>query len=318
MNKTLGLEIKNKMEYNSKERFGKDFWAEHKALSLLEKAEIHEQRKNWWQRIQDDSDIAEIYLEINGCGDDGSIEKITLINNDGCDIYPRYLRDTVSVPADNNSEDNPAKIPFEKQYGAPQFSTIAESKEYIANVVTGLETYTYITDTRLHDSSNGKVTTYQLVFDTFDHKMNWNQEWLHWGDEACNQYAMEFPNIRTWHNMFEEGNKNPIKSLIQSVYSLLPGGWEINEGSNSVVSIKNNSAGDLQMNVSYEQHVMSSETHEFTVQNSVNLRDKINSYVDNNDIKKRTLNLSNKKHNATFYKLADLIEDNLYGEYEGA
>lgn len=319
-NTVLGIDLKNKMSYQSKDRFGKSFWDEDRAITNLQKAAFHEKRKDWWSRIQDSSDIAEINLSITGCGDDGSIDNCEFLNNQGDTIHPRYVRDSICIQ--EKEGDELPRIPFESKYGGKRFECLNAAKNWISNVVmynnpisSDGGKYIFVSKSELNQSTN--ETTYTLVYDTVGDNMclPWNQEWLHWGNQANDQYQMEFPNIRTWYHMNTPGqnDNHPITSIIESVYSLLPGGWEINEGSNSIVQMKNNKEGDsIQIDVSFEQHVMSSEHHEFSISSTANLQKIVEKYIDSNDIKHNTLNLSTKKHNNAFYNIAEIVEDNMY------
>ena len=326
----LGLQINNRMDYKTKDRFGKSYWDESAEISILEKAEKQEMRSQMWKNITENSNIDQMHIEISGCGDDGGIERIEFYDEFNTKIKPRYELDKIKIPyfnplhvSDGYNFDtylgaSELDIPF-TGWNADKFQNLLEATDYIKECVEPplfdeLKDVVYIVDTN-YSIEDGLIesTTYSLVKKHIDKKYN-KQEWLNWGDSAMSQYELEFPNIKRAYNYQKSEWKHPLIDILDSIYSLLPGGWEINEGSNSMISLCNDNHGNLQIDVGHCQNIMQTEETNYTL-NSVDsgeMRKMVDEFISNKKIKNNTMNLKTQKHSDAFGELVSKVYNKIY------
>ncbi len=309
-NNAFNIELKNPRDYSSKEKFGKTYWDERRAIAQLQNAEKHEEAKRWFRNIVENSPIRKIVLDINGSGDSGAIDDVSFYDVNRDYIYPKYHIGKINIP--HMDKGNTVTEPFKEHW---------EYQDYQITYIQALELLKrYIAKGQVIDAewikseAGGEYdsTQYTIVKDNKDNK----QVWKSW--DCDSQYKLEFPDIKASY-FYLNTSKHVLEEMVEYAYTLLPGGWEINEGSTSEIIYeycgpeidKENGIEyedkHFHVDVKYTQYEYSEETHEWKLNSDKELHKIVTNFLENNKLKDRKLNLENKRHNELFYKLVEEV-----------
>ena len=319
----LNVNFDNKLKYG-KTKFDKNYWDEQRALGTMERAEKHENAKQCWDRITKGSPIRMIQVDIAGSGDSGGIDEIRLYDENQNLIIPKYQIGTLLIPTEtyyNSDEEDATKIvkPFTKYWTANQdkFDTREAALECLSKY--------YVENNILNATPSYKddviyCTEYELVRDNIG-TQDTNQEWKHWNDNANRQYELEFPKINKSLFYSDRNKSHPLVELYDYTYRLLPGGWEINEGSTSKITFYNDKAlengvsdSSFKVSVDFTQFEYAENNESWEINSQDDMYKIVREFIKDNKIKHHTINLKNKRHNELFYKLSKKLGNAMYNE----
>jgi len=248
-------------------------------------------------------------VNINGSGDEGGIEDITLLDKFNNEIKPKNIHfefpliiedETYMKDVDTSDTTGYTSI------GKDGYVSYKHDAQGISDNNSDLLSFlsdgwklleankhgyrNYITNVILYKEKE-KVS---LPSDEYSNGSNY------WSDRS--NYTLEFPELTRW-SQFRQRTSNALDDFIDSLYyGVLPGGWEINEGSSNQLTIESDDLGNPIIEV---EHYYYQEAHENYKINSSEVID----FVENNVKKKegKVFNLDTKKGSSEFYEFVDLI-----------
>ena len=314
VNNYSNMQVTRKIRpYNpNKERMGIDWWTESQGLKTFDEFNKDERRINSWRRIIKETDIRNIYVHINGSGDDGGIEEIRFTDEDDVDILPKYetrlfnlmpkfhndYLDVSKEPIDwNVSYDDSS--PNTYQSNLVKFATsmagATANREYFNNMIDN-GWMIWSSDRALHRLNN--TYTRCIMYRLSEDEKFWDIN----VDDML--YDIHFPELSRGTYCLNT-SENILSELIESLYyGILPGGWEINEGSNNTIEITN----EFEDGKDWPVISVASEYYEPQEQSYVVKPRKVQTFINDMLSKENviTYNLDTKKGSDGFY---DMIQN---------
>ncbi len=293
-------------------RQGVDWWTESQAMSLFQHAKKDGDRQRYWNTIIKETPIRSMKVVINGSGDSGGIEDFYLYDENEYEISAMF------------------KV---KQFHMLKNKTDAEWEKWSSEHKS-----TYGDQTKFVQLNDDKATEYELsvegrkkcmqqyieaMEDNWElHSINRNGDWNSadtyimykswdsadgyndWGYQDSVKLNLQFPSCNTYDRDAGK-NRNAITAFLNSLYyGILPGGWEINEGSMNELQISNVEKDGENYPKIQVSHIYYREEHEEFEFDSMDFL----SYFNNITKTKQTYNLDTKQGSLSFYRLVSEIE----------
>ena len=321
----MNITLNNKREYDSKTKFGKTYWDQQVAIEILEKAEKLELAKKQMKEIVLNSDIRKIEFDIQGSGDDGGIEQTLLFDYNGEQIDSNYNYTRVTIPTEHSPGEKCVTKPYIHHWNSDDIKNRYTVPEGLDDISKHMMTGRIISSEALYDG-NGK----KLGIEYFMYRENENEypdAWPCWGGEE--KWKNEFPKIGKVNDYFSSlrKSKHPIQGLMDYTYQLLPGGWEINEGSSSTVVFEYNDEDNnvsktnyedknVSIDIEFNQIVYETKDYHWSINSNKDMHKLVSSCLDAMKIKGRTINLNSQAQHDSFYDLVDIVEKAMDGDKE--
>lgn len=314
----LNIQLTNKRDYNSKDKFGTTYWDQAAAIKVLEKAENLENIKKDMKQIVLNSDVREILLNIEGSGDSGGIEETLLYDKHENALTPKYEYTKIVIPVNHEPGSKTVIKPYTNKWEQTDTKNLYTVPEALSDVTNHITTGKIISSTPEYDINNVKIGNEYYVYK--ENVSNIDIPWPTWG--ADNLYwKNEFPSIRLSWNSYSRTEKpnHPFQSLMEYAYEILPGGWEINEGSNSVVSFKYNDDGtntsketyndnNFKISVDFNQVVYETNEHSWEINAGPDYYKIMSTELKKENIKNRTINMNSEQQSSKFYRIVKQVE----------
>lgn len=295
-------------------RQGVDWWTESQAMSLFEHAKKDGDRQRYWNTIMKETPIRSMKVVINGSGDSGGIDNFYLYDENEYEISPMFkvkqfhmLKNRTDAEWKQwNNEDNSR---FGNQSSFLQLDNDKTTKyelseegrkqclqQYIEAMENGWELYS------ISRSGEWNSADEYVMYKRWD---SGNDGYNDWGYQESVKLNLQFTSCDIYDRDAGK-NRNAISAFLNSLYyGILPGGWEINEGSMNELQISNiekNGENYPKIEVS---HVYFREEHEEFEFDSMDFL----SYFNNITKTKQTYNLDTKQGSESFYRLVEEIEN---------
>lgn len=277
-------------------RHGVDWWTEHRAIASLKDIKSDESRANYWKHITNDTAIESMRVVINGSGDSGGIEEVYLYDSFDDEIYPRYQ--TIDFPLISETCDDKEGNVYcyskkgNKSYAFDKEGIIENRNDFQNYLKNGWDIYKAKKTSSFHQKDSN-VTNVHLC------KLGVKNDGF-WNDSSL--YNLEFPQLTRYNHMYN-GTVNSLNEFLDSLYyGVLPGGWEINEGSNNEIVITSDAQGNPVLEINH--HYYEEKTSDYRLNTT-----KVIDYIENNVKNKesKVFNLDTKKGSEEFYKFINEI-----------
>lgn len=294
------IQIVRKNQSSSKARHGVDWWTEFRAITSLQNITKDENRARYWKQIVSNTDISSMDVQINGSGDSGGIEEIHLYDKDGDEIEPKYV--SFEFPLLSKSDfskdlmEHDTNVTFyDTKNVTHKYNLDVEGKannrsDYINYLSNGWD----MQSSKVHQWKN-YITNVTL------YKVKSSEDTRNYWDEGS-KFDVEFPSLKQYDHM-QRSQVNSLSMFLDTMYyGVLPGGWEINEGSCSTVKVTSDSEKNPILEVEHSYYVESTDDYRINTSSVLN-------YIDKNvkDKDAKVLNLDTKKGSDAFYKFVNEI-----------
>lgn len=290
------FQIVRKSKDMKDDRHGVDWWTEHRAIATLKDIKFDERRASDWKHITDNTDIESMRVCINGSSDSGGIEEVYLYDGFSDEIHPKYQ--TLDFPLINHGVNLDEDIPDVHCYtneGCKSYSFDSEGvdenrKDFQTYLGNGWDLYKA---EKANTFSNPHFTNVHLCRQGPGNDGFWNDSSL---------FNLEFPSLTRYNHMVN-GRVNSLNEFLDSLYyGVLPGGWEINEGSNNEITITSDEKGNPLLQINH--HYYEERSNDYRL-NTSRVIDYIKDNVKNKESK--VFNLDTKKGSKEFYKFVNEI-----------
>ena len=311
--------IRKQKDDFQKPRQGRDWWSESQAIDMFKKAENDGKRQEYWHSIVENTPIRKMEIQINGSGDSGGIEDIELYDESGNEIECEYNIATFHMLYNLSNE---------------EWDEIKTRRELASD---------YKADFRqLSNDWSDSNTEYTLDREGYNECMNdfqkalkdgWsllsidknNPTW-HFNDTYVmyrKEDVMKSAGWYSWLNekaqlMFEgckhynhqtQKSEHSLNIFVDSMYYvILPGGWEINEGSSNTVTVTNKKIGTENYPIINVEHYFYREDNE---NYEIDSHDFL-SYMRQATSESMKFNLDTKKGSDEFYEFVEELRDRRY------
>tara|TARA_R100000808_G_C2143901_1_gene151684 strand:+ start:95 stop:1099 length:1005 start_codon:yes stop_codon:yes gene_type:complete len=319
------IQIVRKNKDMDKKRHGKDWWTEHKAIEAFKHSELDENRARWWNEIVSNTPIRSMTIHINGSGDSGGIDEVYLYDKFGDEIeadyqvhhfklmqtdfdYEKWLEDKDSVHHGGVNQSSPegqesvtyALNQTDAKMNVKAFNSLLEDGWQIA-ATTHSGWREYLKDVTLYKKTGKKG---------------------YWSTDDS-VYNIHFPKINQFQYIGNERCENVISKFLNTLYyGILPGGWEINEGSYNTLTVESHKPKEGEYGyadglsfptITIEHTYYREETDNYTVESHLfaekiaQIQKEINSSGDS-----LVFNLDTKKGTEDFYDFVEKLNDLKY------
>jgi len=254
---------------------------------------------NVFRDIFENSEIRKITFDINGCGDDGGVECVEFEDKDGNNLSLHHQTIHISHYPVFSSDETEYRwgLPYEFGIDTQKMNGLLPNPIEIVHTGNDEDAFVATINSFIEDLNVPGGFGLENVFDKWTLvKMNSVKKEAeiscrlikpnairnlpgHMNEDSCHPVSREFPNISrtTWPDLEDHA------------YRQLTGGWEINEGSQNVVTYhiletsKKNEKGDkfiVKMDVREEQNEMRTNEYESSYTYCSTAKDEYNDFLE--------------------------------------
>lgn len=313
--------IRKKKDDFMKTRQGRDWWSESQAIDMFKKAENDGKRQEYWNSIIENTPIRKMEIQINGSGDSGGIEEVEFYDN--CDnlIESEYIIASFHMLYKKSDEEwNKIKKKreldddYEAEYRQLSNDWNDSEKRYALNsegyekCLNDFQEALKNGWTLLSVDKNNPDWHYNDTYVMYRKGVSlnsYNASWYSWLNEKA---QLMFPSCKHYNHLTQRGEHSLSLFVDSMYYGILPGGWEINEGSNNIVTITNKKIGKENYPVISVEHYYYREDNESYEIDSHEFL----SYMKQATSESMKFNLDTKKDSDAFYEFVEKLRDRRY------
>ena len=314
--------IRKQKDDFQKPRQGKDWWSESQAIDMFKKAENDGKRQKYWNSIVEKTPIRKMEIQIDGSGDSGGIEDIELYDEADNLIECEYKIATFHMLFNLNNEEwdkLKTKRELDDDYKADFRQLSNDWSDSRTTYTLNKEGY----DECMNDFQKALKDGWSLLsIDKNNPTWHFNDTYVMYQKGS----TVVVPHNAGWYSwlnekaelMFESCNhfnhqaqksEHALSLFVDSMYyGILPGGWEINEGSSNKVTITNKKIAKENypiINVDHYYYREDNENYEIDSHDFL-------SYMKHATSESMKFNLDTKKGSDEFYEFVEKLRDRRY------